>query len=91
MVESSLLGHGAISPKALSIDSMTQHHNQQLHSWQRLRISGFDLIFRNSFASVLFDSHGLAFHYPIQLVRFGTAILGTELWGTSFMKTIAAV
>lgn len=38
------LEHGTICPNALSIESMTQCHNQQLHSWQILRISGFHLI-----------------------------------------------
>lgn len=57
----------------------------------RLRISGFDLTFRSSFALALFDLIGLAFHYQIQLVRFGMATLGTELWRTSFMKIISAV
>lgn len=83
LAESFLMGHGAISPRALSIE--------KLHSWQGLRISGFDLVFRNSFASILFDLLGLAFHYQIQLIRFAIATLGTKLWGTSFIQITAAV
>jgi hypothetical protein len=44
-------------------------------------VSGFDLAFRDSFALILFDLLGLVFCYQIQLVRFATAVLGTELAG----------
>lgn len=86
-----LLQHGATSLRVPPIGSTTCCHSQQAHSWKRLRTSGFDLVFRNSFALILFDLLGLVFHYQIQLVRSVIAALGMDFWETSFMQITTAV